>query len=116
MNADFLLEEKAADLVNRLHPLRAALRELETTLIRRQAAYGYPLTFIARYRDQLEATFGLSFPGVQAVLPLVLLKLTRLQHNPHHEDSWLDLAGYALIALTLLRQEKGEEAGDGDGS
>lgn len=55
--------------------------------------------------EELEDAGGLSAPSVlyndiQAeALDLICTKLSRIKHGqPHHQDHWLDIAGYALIA------------------
>lgn len=37
------------------------------------------------------------------------IKLGRLVDDPEHEDSWIDLAGYALCALGIIRARKARE-------
>ena len=39
----------------------------------------------------------------QAVMCLIDLKLTRLAHDPHHQDSILDIAGYAAVLHEVTR-------------
>jgi len=39
----------------------------------------------------------------QVVLCLIDLKLARLAHNPKHEDSILDVAGYAAVLQEVAR-------------
>lgn len=35
----------------------------------------------------------------------IAAKLSRLAGNPTHEDSWLDIAGYAILALACTRRD-----------
>ena len=48
---------------------------------------------------------------------MVLLKIARLRANPHHDDSWVDLAGYAACGAECAgaaktREEAVHEAGE----
>ena len=48
-------------------------------------------------------TLGQPVTPAQVVLCLLDLKLTRLGHDPNHQDSICDLAGYAAILQELNR-------------
>ena len=41
-------------------------------------------------------------------LMCALLKIARLQHQPDHLDSWVDLAGYAACGGEIAVRDKGE--------
>lgn len=43
--------------------------------------------------NKLDAEFQITASDVAAML--ALLKIARLSANPYHQDSWIDLAGYA---------------------
>lgn len=110
---DPALEQAAWAFVERASPLRAALYDLEQTLTTRGMAYGDPVTFFASYRQLCSRMLKDPLPGPRIVLPLLLLKLARIEQNPEHLDSWLDLAGYAVIGYALLKAERAMEDGDG---
>jgi hypothetical protein len=48
-------------------------------------------------------TLGRTVTPAQAVMCLIDLKLTRLAHDPHHQDSILDIAGYAAVLHEVTR-------------
>ena len=37
---------------------------------------------------------------------MVMVKLSRIIHNPNHRDSWLDIAGYAACTESLEKQDE----------
>lgn len=50
-----------------------------------------------------------SYPDMLAVeresLDMIAVKLSRIMTgSPHHEDSWVDIAGYAQLVVDLLRR------------
>lgn len=44
-------------------------------------------------------------PGDVAAM-MALLKIARLSQNIHHDDSWLDLAGYAAIGAEITSEDE----------
>ena len=63
----------------------------------RVTAYGDAATSMAAVAARWSITLGHRITPAQVVLCLIDLKLTRLQHNPKHQDSVCDLAGYAAV-------------------
>lgn len=45
-------------------------------------------------------------PLARHVLEMILVKVARLIQTPTHEDSWLDIAGYANCGLEVTRPEE----------
>ncbi len=37
---------------------------------------------------------------------LILLKITRIENTPCHEDNWVDIAGYAACGASTLKTEE----------
>jgi hypothetical protein len=66
-------------------------------LAERGAVYGDAATSMAAVAARWSITLGHPVTPAQVVLCLIDLKLARLTHNPKHEDSVCDLAGYAAI-------------------
>lgn len=66
--------------------------------------YGSALLSFGRIADLWTAVL----PVERALLPadvaraMVAMKLARLTHTPEHEDSWLDIAGYAALGAELV--------------
>jgi len=48
-------------------------------------------------------TLGRPVSPAQVVLCLIDLKLARLAHDPEHEDSRIDVAGYAALLAEVTR-------------
>jgi hypothetical protein len=69
----------------------------------RDAAYGDAATSMATVAARWSITLGRPVTPAQVVLCLIDLKLTRLQHNPKHQDSLCDLAGYAAVLQEVNR-------------
>jgi hypothetical protein len=63
----------------------------------RSRAYGSPARTMEILAKRWSITLGHSVTPAQAALCLIDLKLTRLQHDPKHQDSATDLAGYAAV-------------------
>ena len=63
----------------------------------RQATYGDPGEAMAAIAARWSLTLGHPVTPAQVVLCMMDLKLTRLARDPGHQDSILDLVGYAAI-------------------
>ena len=76
-------------------------KALELVTGEREADYGTPEENFTRIADMWTAYLGkdVSPPDVAAMMALV--KVARLANTPYHEDSWVDLAGYAACGGEL---------------
>lgn len=63
----------------------------------RQSDYGPALENHARIAAVWSMVLGIPVTPEQVVMCMVGVKLARLAHTPNHEDSWLDIAGYAGV-------------------
>lgn len=45
-------------------------------------------------------------PNTWAATQYILAKLSRLSQNPTHEDSWIDIANYAILVLAMQRRRR----------
>ena len=63
----------------------------------RQAAYGDADKAMVAIAARWSLTLGHPVTPAQVVLCMMDLKLTRLARDPGHQDSILDLVGYAAI-------------------
>ena len=83
------------------------MRNLNETLEDRGAAYG-SFSDMAKTAQELKAvlvTGEMTFVEQEA-MELICTKLARLAHgNPHHRDSWLDIAGYAQLVVKEIDNE-----------
>jgi hypothetical protein len=79
------------------------LHHVAGILADRGTAYGDAATSMAAIAAHWSITLGRPVTPAQVVLCLIDLKLTRLQHNPKHQDSVCDLAGYAAVLQKVNR-------------
>ena len=78
------------------------LHHVAAILAERSAAYGDAATSMAAIAARWSITLGHPVTPAQVVLCLIDLKLTRLQHNPKHQEV-CDLAGYAAVLQEVNR-------------
>jgi len=45
--------------------------------------------------------FGIPITAIDVVIAMIDVKIQRLKHNPTHEDSWVDICGYAALGSEL---------------
>ncbi len=69
----------------------------------RRKAYGDPAASMDMVAKRWSMTLGRPVTPAQVVLCLIDLKLTRLGHDPRHQDSITDLAGYAAVLQEVVR-------------
>lgn len=67
----------------------------------RNSTYGSPEDSFQKVANLWSAYKGIEFTGKDVALMLALLKVGRLSANPTHDDSWIDLAGYAACGSEL---------------
>jgi hypothetical protein len=79
------------------------LHHVAGILTERGAAYGDAATSMATVAARWSITLGHPVTPAEVVLCLIDLKLARLAHNPKHQDSVCDLAGYAAVLQEVNR-------------
>ena len=79
------------------------LRHAATVVAERSRAYGAPAGSMELLAKRWSITLGRTVTPAQAVMCLIDLKLTRVAHDPHHQDSILDIAGYAAVLHEVTR-------------
>lgn len=67
----------------------------------RQQAYGPPTAGFERAAAMWSAILGHPVSAEQFALCMAALKIARLAETPTHEDSWVDLAGYAALGAEV---------------
>ena len=77
----------------------------KAAVMERGRAYGPPGPFYAHLAKGWSWALGHPVTPVQVVLCLTLLKVARLVFNPKHEDSAVDIAGYAACLAEVMGQE-----------
>jgi hypothetical protein len=79
------------------------LLEAAATVNDRRTAYGEPAEHFERVAMRWSQVLGVPVTPAQVVLCLLDLKLARLVHDPAHEDSQRDVAGYAGCLREVTR-------------
>jgi len=96
--------------VNRTEALDAA-----KAAVAARRAYGPPEQNFARIAALWSAYLVGKVPGTDATQPvsstdvaamMALMKIARIEETPSHEDSWVDLAGYAACGAEVSARPK----------
>ena len=83
----------------------------------RASQYGGVEDNFGRIAELWTKYLGVQLAPHDVAAMMVLLKIARLRANPHHDDSWVDLAGYAACGAECAgaakaREEAVHEAGE----
>ena len=89
-------------------PAEMFLKHVANVIAERSTQYGDASSNMAAISARWSATLGREITPAQVVLCLLDLKLARLAHDPTHEDSAIDVCGYAAL-LRELNQTSGSE-------
>ena len=79
------------------------LRHAATVVADRGRAYGDARQSMEAIAQRWSLTLGHPVTAAQVALCMIDLKLERLKHDPRHEDSLLDVAGYAAVLHEISR-------------
>ena len=82
---------------------QAMLEHAADILAERSKTYGYPRQSMSAIAARWSITLGRAVTPAEVVLCLMDLKLARLQRDPAHRDSMVDLIGYATILHEVTR-------------
>lgn len=63
----------------------------------REQDYGDPVVGFTRTAKLWEQILGTPVTPEQVALCMAALKIARLVETPSHQDSWVDIAGYAAL-------------------
>ena len=77
------------------------LKHVANVIAERSTQYGDVAGNMAVIAARWSATLGREITPAQVVLCLLDLKLARLAHDPTHEDSAVDVCGYAALLRDL---------------
>tara|TARA_R100000951_G_scaffold116383_2_gene127946 strand:+ start:3623 stop:3931 length:309 start_codon:yes stop_codon:yes gene_type:complete len=69
----------------------------ELTSAVRDEIYGDPTTNHERIAEMWSSILNVDVRAEEVVLCMIAVKMSRLCRTPHHEDSWVDIAGYAAL-------------------
>ena len=81
----------------------AMLGHAATIVADRRQVYGDPAVSMAAVAKRWSITLGRTITPAEVVLCLIDLKLARLVLDPKHQDSILDIAGYAAVLQEVSR-------------
>ena len=73
------------------------LKHVTNVIAERSTQYGDASSNMAAIAARWSVTLGREVTPAQVVLCLLDLKLARLAHDPSHEDSAIDVCGYAAL-------------------
>jgi len=79
------------------------LKHAADVLAERTQTYGAPDKAMAAIAVRWSITLGHPVTPAEVVLCMIDLKLTRLVRDPRHQDSILDIAGYAAVLSEVSR-------------
>ena len=89
-------------------PAERFLKHVAQVVAERSAQYGDAATNMSAIAARWSATLGREVTPAQVVLCLLDLKLARLAHDPTHEDSAVDVCGYAALLRELTETSNTE--------
>lgn len=78
-------------------PAEMFLKHVANVIAERSTQYGDATSNMAAIATRWSVTLGREVTPAQVVLCLLDLKLARLGHDPSHEDSVVDVCGYAAL-------------------
>ncbi len=79
------------------------LEHAATIFAERRKTYGNPAAAMEVVARRWSIILGRSVTPAQVVLCMIDLKLARLAHDPTHQDSVVDVAGYAAVLHEVVR-------------
>jgi len=89
-------------------PAEMFLKHVANVIAERSIQYGDASSNMAAIAARWSATLGREITPAQVVLCLLDLKLARLAHDPTHEDSVVDVCGYAALLTELTKTPEQE--------
>ena len=84
------------------------LKHVAQVIAERSVQYGDAAPNMSAIAARWSATLGREVTPAQVVLCLLDLKLARLAHDPTHEDSAIDVCGYAALLRELTETSNTE--------
>ena len=84
------------------------LNKAQRVVQERKQHYGNPLANFTEIAKRWSLTLKTSITPAQVALCMIDLKMSRLSHGPNHQDSLLDIVGYAAC-LSEIQQAQVKE-------
>ena len=81
------------------------LQDVQNIIQERQKHYGSPAANFAEIANRWSLTLNTPITPVQVALCMIDLKMSRLSHNPNHQDSLLDILGYGVCLAQLWEEQ-----------
>lgn len=69
----------------------------------RRKTYGDPIPHVEALAKRWSIRLGHEVTPAQVVLCMIDLKTTRLDHDPKHRDSIIDVAGWAAVLQEIVK-------------
>lgn len=76
---------------------QSVLEKAQAIVAERGKTYGTPINDFTRLAKLWSAILGTPITAEQTIRCMIAVKLSRLSETPGHEDSILDIAGYAWV-------------------
>ena len=89
-------------------PAEMFLKHVANIIAERSTQYGDVAGNMAAIAARWSATLGHEISPSQVLLCLLDLKLARLAHDPSHEDSVVDICGYAALLAEIAKTPEQE--------
>ena len=89
-------------------PAAMFLKHVAQVIAERSVQYGDAAPNMSAIAARWSTTLGREVTAAQVVLCLLDLKLARLAHDPTHEDSAVDVCGYAALLRELTETANAE--------
>jgi hypothetical protein len=89
-------------------PAEKFLKHVANVIAERSTQYADASSNMTTIAARWSATLGREITPAQVVLCLLDLKLARLAHDPTHEDSAVDVCGYAALLRDLIESNNPE--------
>jgi hypothetical protein len=98
--------------------MRSMLSTASKTVVEKSETYGRPYANHKRIADLWKSyldgsihnrfgTDGSPHIGPHDVaIMMMLVKISRLENDPRSVDSWMDLAGYAAVGMSIIEEEE----------
>ena len=90
---------------------KQVLKEAEELIYAaRDEIYGNPRTNHQRIADLWSAILDVDIEPEDVVLCMIAVKMSRLCNTFDHEDSWVDIAGYAALGGEITNDSRSTES------
>lgn len=76
----------------------------------RAEEYGDATEGFEHIAELWSAAFRYPFAAEDVAVAMVLVKVARLETNPTHFDSWVDIAGYAALGAEVADAKPGDQS------